>query len=80
MKTTWLKGLNVQKKEAMRLSFSASADLRERLKAIAEEKVAIIHKKRITDASYESPNWAFQQADLCGYERAMEEIISLLSE
>lgn len=78
MKTNWTKGLNAQEKEAIKASFLASGDLRNRLQVIATEKINSMRKKRVLENAYESPNWAYQQADACGYERALEEIISLL--
>lgn len=79
MKTAWCKGLSAEKKESMKNAFSSSADIRERLILLIQEKVQTNRTKRRQDSAYESPNWAYQQADSCGYERALEEITSLLT-
>ena len=79
MKTVWTKGMDPKQKEALRASFGASADIRERAIVLLREKVETNRKHRRADAAYESPNWAYQQADLCGYERALEEMINLFS-
>lgn len=78
MKTVWTTGLSPEKKGELKLSFLACADVRERLKHISTTKINQSRKKRVSEDAYQSPNWAYQQADACGYERALEEIISLL--
>lgn len=79
MKTSWTKGMNAQQKEVVKASFAASADVRLRCITLIKEKIETAHKARNSDGAYENSNWAYKQADFCGYERAMEEIISLLS-
>ena len=72
--------MNAKQKESLKASFGASKDIREKLTEISKDKILVLRAKRISESAYESPNWAYQQADLCGYERALEEIISLLSD
>lgn len=78
MKVCWTKGLNPAKKEEIRKSFLACADVRERLAQLLKEKQKLAHKDSINKDGYETTNWAFKQADLCGYERAIEEIINII--
>lgn len=79
MKTSWTKGMNVKEKEEMSSSFSSSAFLRMRAIELCKEKIDVCRKASISSDAYESPNWAFKQADAVGYQRAMQEIINLLS-
>lgn len=78
MKTSLTSGLTKQQKEEMVSSFQASAALRARYISIAEGKIDSMQKERVSKDGYAEPNWAFKQADACGYERALREFISLL--
>jgi hypothetical protein len=78
MKTVWFKGLNEAQKKETRDSFLASAHTRLRLIQLLEDKITTSNTKLRTSINYESPSWAFQQADGIGYERAILEIISLI--
>lgn len=79
MKTVWVKGLNEQEKEEMRASFVSSANVRKRLTELLEDKIETKRKANVSEERYESPGWAYLQADAVGYERAMREIISIIS-
>jgi hypothetical protein len=79
MKTVWTKGLTGQEKEEMTNSFVSSAHARSRLSFIIEEKIEAKRKANVSEERYESPGWAYQQADAVGYERAMREILSIIS-
>ena len=79
MKTSWSKGLDAKGKEEMEASFSSSAFLRMRAIELVKEKIEVCRKSSISSDAYNSPNWAYKQADAVGYERAMQEIISLFS-
>lgn len=78
MKLNWTKGLPPEKKEAIKAAFNAGGTLRERQVTLLREKIESARKKRILESAYENPNWSYLQADFCGYERALEEVISLL--
>lgn len=78
MKTVLTKGLTTEQKEEIKRDFLASTLLRERLQAIIKEKGELAHKASITKDNYLSPNWAYLQADSVGYQRALEEVFSLL--
>ena len=79
MKQSWITGLKDEHKEEMKREFISSALLRARLTNLAANK---IEESRIATRSknnYENASWAYLQADQIGYERALSEIISLLS-
>lgn len=79
MKTSWTKGLNAQERQEIEAGFAACAQIRQRLETLINEKVRTKRKESISVDAYASPSWAYLQADTVGYERAMKEIISLLS-
>ena len=79
MKTAWTKGMDEKQQEEMISCFSSSAFLRMRGIELCREKIEANRKSSISSSAYDSPNWAYKQADAVGYERAMQEIISLFS-
>lgn len=80
MKTIWTKGLNKDEADEIRQIYSGNARLRARLKDILTEKANSRRERSLSEESYVQANWAYQQADAIGYERAINEIISLISE
>jgi hypothetical protein len=76
VKTTWTKGVEGQLEADIKSAFKSSTVVRKRLSEICEEKIdsALSTNK----AQYDNPNWCYQQADIIGYRRALEEIVSLL--
>ncbi len=79
MKTVLTKGLDKQKAEELEQDFKASAFLRERLTAILIQKTDALRREIRQKETYQSPSWAYVQADYIGYERAIYEVISLIS-
>lgn len=78
MKTAITKGLVGESKKEMEREFDASSLLRRRLTALLLEKTNTRRVKSLSEDEYASPNWAYKQADVVGYERALHEVISLL--
>lgn len=78
MKTAITKGLTGQAKDEMILSFDAAAHIRNRLILLLRGKQETARKANLQEGMYENPNWALKQADVIGYSRALEEVISLL--
>lgn len=79
MKSSITAGLEAQTAQEIKAAFNASARLRERYVTLLEAKIELSRKNaRKTDA-YDKPSWAYLQADAIGYERAIIELISLLS-
>lgn len=54
----------------------ASTAMQERLIELLEEKLENSSKENEVD--YESPSWAYKQADKLGYQRALREIINII--
>jgi hypothetical protein len=80
MKISILKGLSDEAKVEVRGAFKGSLAFRNQLIKVLEEKIESTRKGSILNDSYNSPNWALKQADSVGYERALRECMSLLTE
>ena len=80
MKTSWVSGLEPDAKKQMEDYFKSSPILRERLAYILENKAKNIRSVNLAVKQFESPSWAYKQADRNGYERAIAEIIELISD
>lgn len=80
MKNSWVKGLDVDEVSDIESNFKASAVIRRRLTDILKDKIEVSNKNARNKTSYDNPNWAYLQADNVGYERALYEIIDLLSQ
>lgn len=78
MKSSWLKGLDKDAEKEMRMAFTSSLILRQRLARILLEKEELARNNNRKSENYECPNWAYKQADLLGYERALREILNLI--
>ena len=78
MKTSVTKGLDEQATQEIRQEFIASARLRKRLIQVFQEKIETSRGKSVASSTYDSPNWAYIQADVIGFERALREVISIL--
>lgn len=76
MKTTWTKGVDSQLEADIKSAFKSSTVIRARLSEICEDK--LVSALTTNKAQYDNPNWCYQQADIIGYRRALEEIVSLL--
>lgn len=81
MKTAWTAYIkDDERKKEIKQSFLACIVMRKRMKEIVEKKMKESWTKSFTEDAYDTPNWALKQADARGYERAMREIISLISD
>ena len=79
MKTSLCKNLKTpEDKEEIKGQFIAALRLRTQLIEVIKDKIASADTSSITPEGYESPSWAYRQADLIGYKRGLFEIISLL--
>ena len=79
MKSSWCKGLEPDAKKLMQGYFSGSALFRERMEHILNEKIRVRGSNARSLDEFDKPSWAFKQADRNGYERALLEIIELIS-
>lgn len=78
MKLTWTADLPEERQREIERSFHASYITRQRLEEILRDKINTARKATRSNDRYTSPSWAYQQADSIGFERALEEVISLL--
>lgn len=79
MKTSLCKNLTTKEdKEEIKGQFIAALRLRMQLIEVIKDKINSAETSAITPEGYDSPSWAYRQADLIGYKRALLEIISLL--
>lgn len=79
MKTTITAGLKGQQLDDVKQEFASSPHLRQRLNEVLEAKIESQRTFATSKERYDSPSWAMIQADSIGYERALREVISLLS-
>lgn len=79
MKTSLLDGYNDNDQKELKGMFIASLRLRRAYEKLIDKKVASTSVERLKKG-YEEPSWAFHQADLNGYERALNELKSLLND
>lgn len=80
MNTAWTKGFKRGSDEIkdIEAAYAASSLIRNRLIQMLEEMYDAETKARTSSADYDSPAWAYKQADAIGYARAISKIISLL--
>lgn len=79
MKRSWTLGIEPEKAEEVVSDFKQSVGMRERLTTLIEKKIKTNYEGSISKEQYNISNWAYLQADACGYERALNEVISLIS-
>lgn len=79
LKSVWYNGLTEDQKKDLRADFISAQQVRKRLKEILEDKIDTKRKSVRNDSNYDKANWENYVADSLGYERALAEIISLLS-
>ena len=80
MKSSWTEQLDAEISKEVRSNFKAAFLTRKRLASMLLDKVESSNRAARLKDSYDSPNWAFLQADQRGYERAMYEVIALIIE
>lgn len=80
MKTVLLKGLDKDAGQEVMGAFLSSLAFRKQLVKVLNEKIEAGRKASAAGDAYDKPNWALKQADTIGYERAIRECISLLTE
>lgn len=79
MKTSLISGLNDLQRSEIISEYQGSQLLRRRLTELLEARQKKCLDKRRKEDAYDSPNWGFLQADSIGYERALNEVIQLIS-
>ena len=78
MKASWTKGLSADEKKEAIAEFKAAAYFRDHLSKLLADKMDDQNRVGRTAGGYDSPNWALRQADVCGYNRALADAISLI--
>lgn len=80
MKASWINGQTEEQAAIIRADFIVSLGARRRLETLIQDKVRVVNTTRRSKEGYNSPNWPYVQADAIGYERALCEVISLISD
>ena len=80
MKRSITQGIPKERVEEVKADFICSAGFRLRLIDILNRKKNAKRSKATLEVTYENPNWAYVQADLIGYERAINDVIFILSD
>ena len=80
MKIRWTKGLNKQLASDIREGYKEALVLRRRLSQMLLDIIEEKRKVQVTESFYDNPNWAYLQADKAGYERALRDVLELISE
>lgn len=80
MKQSWTKGLDETRIKDVRGDFLSSLVTRKRLIEILEEKISTAEITSFDKEGYDVANWAYKQADLIGYKRALKDVINLLTD
>ena len=79
MKTSWTRGVEKELSIDITQNFKESLVMRRRLSQLLEDKIDASLSSARSKSSYDTPNWALMQADSVGYQRALQEVISLIS-
>lgn len=80
MKQSWITGLDKEQVKDVKVNYLEALVMRRRLIKMLEAKVGSSHKAGRSKEAYSSPNWALEQADARGYERAMADVIDLIND
>ena len=80
MRVSWTKGLEKQAAIDVKQNYKEAVVIRRRLRELLLEKISASHKASFSKEGYESGNWAYLQADARGYERALNDVVSMISE
>lgn len=79
MKTSITSGLNELEASEIKAEYLGSPMLRKRIIELLIQRQEKSLKERRKKDCYDSPNFALIQADQIGYERAIDEVIQLIS-
>lgn len=80
MKKSWIAGLDESVARQISQDFVGSFALRLRLEELLRDKADVAKASVRKKDAYDIPNWAYLQADAVGYERALFDVISLISD
>lgn len=74
MKTIWFMDLPKDEQEGFKKEVKSAKNVLDKLEQIVQKKI----KEIVVLDDYDSPSWAYKQADRNGYNRALTEIINIL--
>lgn len=74
MKTIWFMDLPKDEQDGFKKEVKSAKNVLEKLEQIVQKKI----KEIVVLDDYDSPSWAYKQADRNGYNRALTEIINIL--
>lgn len=80
MKSSWIAGLTKDQEKELRADYISAFGMRKRLVELLNKKIDVKRESVLSIDQYASPSWSMLQADAIGYERAMKEIILLISD
>jgi len=74
MKTIWFMDLPKDEQEGFKREVKSAKNVLDKLEQIVQNRI----KEIVITNDYDSPSWAYKQADRNGYNRALTEIINIL--
>ena len=74
MKTIWFMDLPKDEQDGFKREVKSAKNVLEKLEQIVQNRI----KQIVITDDYDSPSWAYKQADRNGYNRALTEIINIL--
>ena len=74
MKTIWFMDLPKDEQDGFKREVKSAKNVLDKLEQIVQNKI----KEIVITNDYDSPSWAYKQADRNGYNRALTEIINIL--
>ena len=74
MKTIWFMDLPKDEQDGFKKEVKSAKNVLDKLEQIVNSKI----KEIVIANDYDSPSWAYKQADRNGYNRALTEIINIL--
>lgn len=74
MKTIWFMDLPKDEQEDFKREVKSAKNVLDKLEQIVNSRI----KEIVVANDYDSPSWAYKQADRNGYNRALTEIINIL--
>lgn len=74
MKTIWFMDLPKDEQEGFKREVKSAKNVLDKLEQIVQNRI----KQIVITDDYDSPSWAYKQADRNGYNRALTEIINIL--
>jgi hypothetical protein len=78
MKKSWTMGLEDDQKHDIEEAYKNSSLIRDRITQLLKAKIQEQDKKGRSEELYDSPNWELRQADINGFNRALDYVISLI--